>query len=327
MVEPGTVAAIRLDMRNLRRTLASIALAAPLAGCLPGSCPKVAPTDDTIAIGAMPDATLAQLVADCKATQNCTQLCDEVYSRKYTGSYPIIDVCELTTDPATGGDAVHVVATRECVGGRRPTGYRKGRPCGHVVASYLAQQAELEAASVRAFSDLLDDLVAHGAPIALRRAMVSAAADEVRHARTCSALARRHGMTPRFAPVAAGSRRTRGQLAIDNAVEGCVRETYGAVVAGYQGRAASDPAIRRAMAAIARDEAKHAALSWQLHAWLWSRLDATERAAVTAAMREARAELVVAEEAPELHAVAGLPDRTAATAMLAELDQTVWAAI
>jgi hypothetical protein len=315
-------------MRNLRRTLAAIVLSAPLAGCLgPGACPKTNLTDDTIVIGDMPDPDLLALVADCKTNQNCVPLCDEVYSRKYNGAYPNIQMCQLTTDAATGGDAVHVVAYPQCVGGRRPAGYRKGRPCGHVVASYLAQQAELEAASVRAFSDLLDDLVAHGAPLALRRAMVSAAADEVRHARTCSALARRHGMTPSFAPVAAGSRRTRGQLAIDNAVEGCVRETYGAVVAGYQGRAASDPAIRRAMAAIARDEAKHAALSWQLHAWLWPRLDAAEQSAVIAAVRQARAELVVADEAPELHAIAGLPDRAAATAMLADLDQTVWATI
>ena len=40
---------------------------------------------------------------------------------------------------------------------------------------------------------------------------------------------------------------------------------------------ASDPALRRTTRRIARDEARHAALSWRLHEWLLSQLHRRER--------------------------------------------------
>jgi len=53
-------------------------------------------------------------------------------------------------------------------------------------------------------------------------------------------------------------------VALENAVEGCVRETYGALIATRQAEAASDPVVRRAMRKIAADETAHAALSWDV---------------------------------------------------------------
>ena len=50
------------------------------------------------------------------------------------------------------------------------------------------------------------------------------------------------------------------EVAMDNAAEGCVRETYGAAVAAFQGEWAQDRAVRRAMRAIADDEAEQASL-------------------------------------------------------------------
>ena len=319
-------------MKGLRRTLASIVLAAPLgAGCLPGSCPPPKMTEETVPLPAMPDPTVMMDIADCQADptnamSGCFMLCSDIFFQQH-GYHEDFDTCELLTD-ANGAQSVHYIAVSRCVGGRRPAGYRRGRPCGHPVGAYLAQQAELEAASVRAFEDLLADLVAHGAPIALRRATVRAAADEVRHARICDALARRHGVTPRYAPIAAARARMRRELAIDNAVEGCVRETFGATVAGYQARSASDPAIRSAMQRIWADEAKHAALSWRLHRWLAPQLSARDRRAVTSAALAARAELADAPaEHAELHRVAGLPEPAAARTMLAALDAQVWTAL
>jgi hypothetical protein len=69
-------------------------------------------------------------------------------------------------------------------------------------------------------------------------------------------------------------------------VEGCVRETWGALFGAYQAQNAQDPGVRRAMATIADDETRHAALSWQLHHWALSQLSATERASVDAAQRK-----------------------------------------
>ena len=57
-------------------------------------------------------------------------------------------------------------------------------------------------------------------------------------------------------------------IALENAVEGCVREGYAAIVAALQARRAPAPAFRTTMAAIADDEAAHAQLAWDVDAWL-----------------------------------------------------------
>ncbi|HET9990570.1 MAG TPA: ferritin-like domain-containing protein [Kofleriaceae bacterium] len=312
-------------MRDLRRTLASIVLFAPLAGCVGGpGCPTPHRTDDTLAIDES-DSVLAPLLADCEQAQSCEPLCSELFMRVYGTSRVRFDTCELVARP-DDTLAAHVVTETLCVGGRRPGNYRPGVPPAtcNAVAAYLARQADLEAASVRAFADLYADLVELGAPAAMRRAAIRAAADEVRHAAMSMRLAKRFGATVSPRQIRAAPRRDLRALVLDNAVEGCVRETYGAAVAGYQARTARDPIVRRAMYRIARDEAKHALLSWQLHRWAAPRLG--DRDAVLAAASTARAELSAEANIaqPELHGVLGVPAPAAATAMLAELDARVW---
>ena len=315
--------------KSLRRTLASIALAAPLAagGCFVTTtgCPDQEPPEEMLID--MPDAELAALVTKCKMEGDCDPLCNEVFARKHGAPPPSqLMTCHLTVDGESSLDMVVFGLDGQCIGGRRPAGYRRGRPFGPAVGAYIAQQAELEAASVRAFADLHDDLIALGAPRSLVRATVSAAADEVRHARVCERLARRHGAAPDLRALGAAPRRTRAQLATDNLVEGCVRETYGAVLASYQARAARDPALRGAMSGIARDEAKHAALSWRIHRWVWPLLSSDERSAALAAAAGARGELAdrAGEPDAELREITGLPDTAAGRAMLAALDDVVW---
>jgi len=311
-------AAVRTAMR-LRRMLASIVLSSA-SGCI-GSCPRAGDAiDETIPVPRMLDPNTQTDLDICHGNANeCDPLCrDLVFLEE--GTNAVITECTLTTD-ASGSEVAHAVGVvGPCAGGRRPVGYRHRRPCGTAVGAYLAEQAALEHASIRAFEDLLADLALHGAPAAMRRAAVRAAADEVRHAQVCHALACRHGVTPRHAPIAAAARRTRRELAVDNAVEGCVRETFGAVVAGYQAHAASDPAIRAAMSRVWRDEARHAELSWQLHRWLRPRLDATDNRAVADAVAATRAELAATPgEHPDVHRVAGVPSPTVANNLLAQL--------
>ena len=76
-------------------------------------------------------------------------------------------------------------------------------------------------------------------------------------------------------------------IARENAVEGCTRETYAALVACRQARAATDPAIRAAMAGIARDETRHAALAWAVDGWSQALLGPAARRRVRDARREA----------------------------------------
>ena len=104
--------------------------------------------------------------------------------------------------------------------------------------------------------------------------------------------------------------------------EGCVRETWGAAVAVVQGELAGDRAVRRAMRAIALDEAEHASLARAIDAWACPSLRPAELARVTEAREQARQALVVqARErlAPELGVVLGLPDPALSMHLLASL--------
>ncbi|MEP6859281.1 MAG: hypothetical protein ABJE66_01590 [Deltaproteobacteria bacterium] len=316
-------------MRDLRRTLAGIVLSAPLFGAGPGcvephqppSCPTT--HDDMFALDTS-DSSLTSLIAECEQQASCEPLCLELDKRTYGDDGTAIRVCELVTTEGNT-EQLHVTAGFLC-GGRRPGNFRQGiapATC-NAIAAYLARQADLEAASVRAFADLYADLVELGAPPTMRRAAIRAAADEVRHATASAALARRFGATIRPRQVRAAPRRDLHALVLDNAAEGCVRETYGAAVAGYQARTASDPIVRRALYRIARDEAKHALLAWKIQRWAAPRVG--DRTAILAAAASARAELTAeaAVTQPELHHVLGVPAPAAATAMLRELDARVW---
>ena len=143
-----------------------------------------------------------------------------------------------------------------CAVGRRPEGYvlASGATTSSL-GDYFAVVAELEAASIDAFLILRDDLIQHGAPKNLVAGAERAARDEVRHARMTARVAKRNGATPK-APSATPRRSERSleEIAIENAIEGCVRETYGAVTAMWQAERAEDPSVRALMKRIAVDE-------------------------------------------------------------------------
>lgn len=177
--------------------------------------------------------------------------------------------------------------------GRRPQGMAGSGPKpGTPVAVYLAEMARLEAASVHAFRHLKRELVAHGAPRALVRAAERAARDEIRHARMAAALTRRYGSAPAPQEMKALPIRSLEAMAIENAVEGCVRETLGALIATWQAACAKDPVIRSALTRIARDETRHAALAFRIDGWVKGRLDAGAIARVEHARRLAWRNLI-----------------------------------
>ena len=113
------------------------------------------------------------------------------------------------------------------------------------------------------------------------------------------------------------------ELARLNATEGCVRETYGALLAAHQGAYATDLALRDAFSRIARDEAEHAQLSLDLAAWLDTQLSAEERAEVLRAKEEAIAALFLEcarlDASTEVREQAGMPTARAAQMMLSGL--------
>jgi hypothetical protein len=126
------------------------------------------------------------------------------------------------------------------------------------------------------------------APRSLVRAAERSARDEVRHARVMSRLARRRGAAPARVTVKRGrGARSLEAFAIENAVEGCVRESFAALVATRQATCAPDPELDLAMGRIAKDETRHAALAWEIARWVEPRLSAAARARVRRAAREA----------------------------------------
>jgi hypothetical protein len=164
------------------------------------------------------------------------------------------------------------------------------------VGSYFARMAYGEAASVHAFANLEADLARWGAPAELVAAAARAARDEVRHARLMERRARACGGTvevvsPRVRRRSSrSSARSLESIARENAVEGCIHETFGALQLRWQASHARDAADRGLFARIAADETRHAALSWLIAQWAEPLLDARARKRVAAARsRAARA--------------------------------------
>jgi hypothetical protein len=169
--------------------------------------------------------------------------------------------------------------------GRRPEGFDPRSPEDGSAGAWLAEAARLEGASVPAFRRLARDLARHRAPPRLVRAAWISMHDEVAHARVVGGLARARGGAPGSTRRSrALSERDLARVAIENAVEGCVHETLGAIVATFQGQRAGDPELRAAYARIAVDETRHATLAWDVLRWSLGRLDADARRSVVGAL-------------------------------------------
>lgn len=211
-----------------------------------------------------------------------------------------------------------------CAIGRRPEGLISSGASGCEVAvgRFFATVAHLEAASVPAFERLHRELAAVGAPETLQRAALASALEEIDHTRRMGALARKFGAQVTVPEVEEVPLRGLRGLALDNAVEGCVRETYGALVAHYQAMHAQDADVRAALVSIAEDETRHAELSWAIDAWATSQLSEAERVEIESARSAALASLASELEAEVDHSVmqlAGMPPPHVAKALLTSL--------
>jgi hypothetical protein len=116
-------------------------------------------------------------------------------------------------------------------------------------------------------------------------------------------------------------------MAIENAAEGVVRETFGAAIALWQARHARHSDVRRAMRHIADDECRHAELSWGVARWLYRKLTPPERERVSRQIHETILTLrTEVSRSPDraLREVAGLPSARQAQVLLALLERNVW---
>lgn len=253
------------------------------------------------------------------------------------GAYLPNEQCQTLCMPSTFGgggggcrrlermpDGTDQVACITCAVGRRSDGLMAvegARECGPL-GDFFARVATLEWASVTAFERLAGELAGLGAPGELVAEARRSADDERRHTRAMGALAERFGAPVRAPVFTETGKRSLEAIAVENAAEGCVRETFGALVATWQARAARDEAVATALREVAEDETRHAEFSWALQRWVDEVLDADARARVRAAREAAAAALWAELDAavdPSLVAVAGMPDRDTARALFSAM--------
>ena len=237
----------------------------------------------------------------------CEAICEASYSVMFHATQRWVDgeveSCELQLSERGNSSGGHVVCSghakieRYCIGeGRRPFGHVEhvehvehvDAGQGHELGPTLAAMAHLEAASVDAFEELATQLQGWAAPRELVQRCRLAAADERRHARWLTRLAEREGASvPK--PTQIAQTPTPFEVALHNAREGCVHETFGALLAMHRAHRADRPDLRRIFERIAVDETRHAQLAWDLHDWLCARLSAEQVETVEAARARALA--------------------------------------
>lgn len=153
------------------------------------------------------------------------------------------------------------------VGARRLAGEERA------VSEHFRAAAQVEYSSVWTFWRLARELAAVGAPPRLIVAALEAAGDELRHARMCAEAAggiEMEALGEEMARARFGARTAEalGVLAAEAWVEGCLNEGAAATEARWAAEDAQGP-VKGMLEAIARDEARHAALSWAVLAWVF----------------------------------------------------------
>ena len=248
--------------------------------------------------------------AEVRDIESCEDLCTDVYWTQTMAEVRSVDACETnidlaelnsdlqaTSDTGNTGDTAttqdtanpQVYGTVDCSGtatpfcmGRRPMGHVEHQSSNQDIGNYFANCAYLEAASVDAFIELAEQLRSWGAPEAVIQRCLVAAEEERTHTMLMDTLAKAYGGSRPEPTAVQQSNTTLFEVALHNAVEGCVQEAWAACVAMHQSLHA-DESLRPIFAQIAKDEIKHAQLSWDLHKWFCTQLSEEERQRVAVA--------------------------------------------
>lgn len=134
-----------------------------------------------------------------------------------------------------------------------------------------AKQALAEHASIGSFAQFSLQLLAVGAPPQILVAAHRAGLDEIEHARVSFRIASVFtGVLLGPGPLPLPRSMPGGSL-IDAAratlLEGCIAETLSAAEVEHSAESASEPVIKAALAQIAQDEFRHAALAFEFVGW------------------------------------------------------------
>ncbi|HTU58459.1 MAG TPA: hypothetical protein VMF89_08495, partial [Polyangiales bacterium] len=190
------------------------------------------------------------------------------------------------------------------------------------VGAWYARAAANESGSVHSFRALARELRASRVGARFARRLRQAAREEVRHARSMLREARLRGAAPIRHDFRELTSRSLLEIALENAKEGCVEETWAALVAQFQAVHASDASTRQHFAQIAADETQHAELAWSLHRHLRRELSLTERERLDAQLAAAIDQLqnrAATHHGRRLLSELGLPSSPTEDALRAQL--------
>jgi len=217
--------------------------------------------------------------------ESCSTLCTEqagVY-------YDYLCSCDYVGADTDGNHPVTCEYSVCAVEGRGHADIAKlTQATGHSeMARYFVRSYHAEASSVGAFLQLRAELQFHDAPLEMQQRCLKAAVEEVHHARMMAKLAQDEECELPELQFGDFCERSLFELTLDNAVEGCIYESFSALKAQYQSTNSSDERLLTAMKVIARDETHHAQLAWDIHHHLMSRLTLDEQVQIRQAQRAA----------------------------------------
>ncbi|MEZ0223826.1 MAG: hypothetical protein ACAH83_04675 [Alphaproteobacteria bacterium] len=163
--------------------------------------------------------------------------------------------------------------------GDRPDASKLDEPTRKALAALWLHDAQKEHASVPAFSRISWMLAAVGAPAELMEWSHRAALEEIEHTRLCFALAAGYGgksySVEPMPDLLLGGLDVEADpivvLATESLSDGCQLEDFNADVAGACAQVCEEPATRKVLEQIAREERLHADFSWALLEWLLNR--------------------------------------------------------
>jgi hypothetical protein len=226
--------------------------------------------------------------------------------------------------------------------GERPDGAALDEADRRALEALWLHDAQKEHASVPAFSRISWALAAVGAPAELLAWSHRAALEEIDHARRCFALAAGYGgrsftvepMTDLLIGALELGDAPLQTLARESVSDGCQLEDFNADVAAACAQACEEPATRRLLEQIAREERSHADFSWALLDWLVARhpaeavpaiaraMEALDRYPRPTAVSAERAALVARADAAVLRRHGRLPDDVWGALWSARLEAT-----
>jgi rubrerythrin len=290
-------------MRVHSAVLSTLALLSPLAttGC-PSTYGCDPPSEQFNVNQPVTGADIQALInsgwttSDTWNTLDCNTLCRDAYRRTRGWETGKISNCNYTLPEKLDGTGALGNVTCSGTGyqylceGRRPLEHTEAGDddCVDILGRNLAAMAYLEASSVIAFEQLAAWLQARRAPRELVERCLAAAEDERYHAVWLTQFATERGANvpvPTNSTIA--SEPSVFEVALHNAVEGCVHESFAALMAAIRAKRAGDVRLRRVFARLSEDESRHGQLAWDLHDWLTERLEPAQVRLVEQRRREA----------------------------------------